>query len=132
MADDIQALRKKLQAIPKAARDAAMASLVKSGDELVAAQKALVPVKSGTLRHSIHAEPHPDELKVVVKAGGSATTKPARAGHGSYDYALAQEFGTVDEDAQPFFYPAWRLIRKQLRNRTKRTISKAIKAEFNK
>lgn len=131
MADDIRALRKKLQAIPKAAREAAMASLVKSGNELVNAQKALVPVKSGALRDSIRAEPHPEDLKIIVAAGGPATTKAARSGHGSYDYALAQEFGTVNEDAQPFFYPAWRLIRKRLRNRTKRTISKAVKQEFS-
>jgi HK97 gp10 family phage protein len=131
MADDIKALRKRLNAIPPAVREAAMAALLKSSDELVNAQKALVPVKSGTLRDSIRAEPHPDELKVIVKAGGPTTTKPARSGQGSYDYSHAQEWGTADEAAQPFFYPAWRLLRKRFRNRTKRAVSKAIKDAFN-
>jgi HK97 gp10 family phage protein len=132
MADDIASLRKKLRAIPKAARDAAMPSLLKSGDELVNAQRALVPVRSGTLRDSIRAEAHPDELKVIVKAGGPATTKPARAGHGSYDYSVGVEHGTADMAAEPFFYPAYRLLKKRLRSRTKRAISKAVKQEFSK
>lgn len=128
--DQINRLKKRLNAIPKAARDAAMASLQKSADELASAQKALVPVRTGALRDSIHTETHPAELKISVKAGGPLTTKPARTGHGSYDYANAIEFGTSKEHAEPFFYPAYRLLKKRLRNRTKRAISKAIKQEF--
>ncbi|MBS0237086.1 MAG: HK97 gp10 family phage protein [Proteobacteria bacterium] len=132
MADDIKSLRKKLEAIPKAAREAAMASLQKSADELVNAQKALVPVRSGALRDSIRAEARHDQLKIVVIAGGPTTTKAARAGHGSYDYSLGVEHGTAEMAAEPFFYPAYRLLKKRLRNRTKRAINKAVKQEFSK
>jgi HK97 gp10 family phage protein len=130
MANDISRLRKKLNAIPLAVREAVVVSLQKSGDELVAAQKALAPVRTGALRDSIRAELRTEELKVIVTAGGPTTTKAARAGQGSYDYSHAIEFGTSKEHAEPFFYPAYRLLKKRLRSRTKRAINKVIKDQW--
>jgi hypothetical protein len=43
-----------------------------------------------------------------------------------YDYALAQEFGTKEHPANPFFYPTWRLLRKRARSRINRAMKKAI------
>ena len=44
----------------------------------------------------------------VSTAGGDDTTKELRQGAGvDYDYALATEYGTTKEAAEPFFYPTY-------------------------
>lgn len=59
--------------------------------------------------------PHSDTSKVVVTAGGSATTKPEKHGKApEYDYALATEFGTGRERAKPFFYPTFNAMKGQI------------------
>ena len=129
MADDsgLQRLLKRLDRMPAKAKAAARASLDKSADEMVAMAQRLAPVDTGALRQSIKKAPGRHELEVVVQAGGSETMRPMRKGTVLFDYAFSQEFGTMDQPAHPFFWPAYRLIRKTARRRTKRAISKAIK-----
>lgn len=43
-----------------------------------------------------------------------------------------REYGTSEADAQPFFWPALRLLRKRLRNRINRAAKKAVKDSWNK
>jgi HK97 gp10 family phage protein len=92
--------------------------------------KQAAPVKSGALRDSVRVRRGRNELTLYVEAGGQATTREvardaryvrdvkigsgdtqgiARGGAAgvSYDYALAQEFGTLHEPAQPFFYKTY-------------------------
>ncbi|TIX74517.1 MAG: HK97 gp10 family phage protein, partial [Mesorhizobium sp.] len=42
------------------------------------------------------------------------------------------EYGTSKAEAQPFFWPAFRLLQKRIRNRTKRAVSKAVRDGWNK
>ncbi len=123
-------IAQRLSRIPKAVKAAVKPALDKSADELVAAQRSLAPSDDGTLRASIQWH-ESGELKRTVEAGGPSTTRPVRSGAGvTYDYAVAQEFGTQKMPANPFFWPGYRLTRKRIRNRIKRAISKAVKEEF--
>lgn len=122
-------INKRLRALPDKMRAAMREALHKGADELVATQKHLAPVgPTGNLRESIRKEQGEHELEVLVVAGGEKTTREVRKGSGKpYDYALAQEFGTVEQPAQPFFYGPFRLGKKRNVRRLKRSASKAAK-----
>lgn len=117
-------LNRRLAAIPKRVRAAVKPALDASADELVSAQRSLAPVDDGDLRNSIKWR-ETGELSREVKAGGAATT--VDTGRYDYDYALGVEFGTSKMAAQPFFWPGYRLVRKRVRSRIKRAVTKAVK-----
>jgi HK97 gp10 family phage protein len=64
----------------------------------------LSPVASGFMRDNIKQieEATPDKLRAVVESGA--------------DYSVFVEYGTVNQDAQPFFTPAFESARRQLNN----------------
>lgn len=64
----------------------------------------------------------------VVRAGGPTTTKDSPGGQ--TDYAIHQEFGTVDQPESPFFWPVYRSFRKRWAARRSRAMNKAFK-EYN-
>lgn len=65
----------------------------------------------------------------IIRAGGETTTKTMSDGTKG-DYAVFQEFGTIDFDANPFFWPAYRFNKKRFGSRRRRAMNKAIK-DFN-
>lgn len=69
------------------------------------------------------------KTSVLVLAGGKATTK--RTANGVFDYALAEEFGTVKETARPFFYSTVRMYQNSFRDGVRETFEQTI-AENNK
>jgi hypothetical protein len=76
-------------------------------DELVGnIQNAIPHSVSGHLKKSVRkkdvSSADETKLSVLVLAGGPLTTK--REASGSFDYALAEEFGTRKEGPRPFFY----------------------------
>lgn len=107
-----------------------------SAEEMATLARSFVPVKSGTLRGSIQVEPGHRPGSYRVKAGGKATTRDG------FDYALAVEFGSSQHTnagmfkgsenpgarRQPFFWVAYRLMKKRMKARNTRAINKAIKA----
>ena len=117
--DQLARLNARFAAVSQAARDAVVPALDKGADQLVAAAKHLAPEDDGTLRDSIRKEDGEHPLERVVIAGG-----------GDAFYAVHVEHGTAQAHAQPFFYPAYRLHKKQIQNRIKRSIGKAIKDEW--
>lgn len=121
MSAQLDRLSRRLKAIPKAARDAVQPDLDKSTAELVDRMRSLAPKDSGDLKDSIHSEHGDTELQRKVIAGD-----------GEAFYGRWVEFGTSDTPAQPFFYPAYRLLKKRIQNRLKRSVAKAIKREFIK
>lgn len=131
MANDLKSLNKKFRAVVEAAKKTVQPSLSSGADELVAAQKSLAPVKTGKLRDSVRKELAPP-YRVRVRAGGPTTTVAARQGQGEYDYAIGAEFGTSDTEAQSFFWPAYRLLKRRIRSRLKRNMSTAIRKEWQK
>ena len=123
-------LKKKLMALPKAVKTEVQAELNIAAGEVVSAQKALAAgnVDSGNLQMSIRFTPFSrGGIGVIFEAGGPLTTKPVRDGVDvDYDYALANELGTQDMLAQPFFYPGFRSKRASIRRRASKGIRKAV------
>lgn len=97
----------------------------KTATEMVGLAKSLAPVDEGALQDSIQMYPGPRISAFTVKAGGDVTTVTSASG--AYDYALAQEYGTQDMAANPFFWPSYRVVRRTFRGRVGRALRKAIK-----
>lgn len=147
---NLERLKARIAAMPAAIKPAIRSALEQNADELVALQKNLVPTRTGKLAGSIRKRSGDRDLSVQVVAGGSVTMKAlARTarydgeGHEdlgsgflipagddaavSYDYANAVEFGTEKMAAKPFFFPAYRALKKRMKARTSRAALKAIK-----
>lgn len=131
-----QKLSKALRRLPKQAEEAAKPALKKSGAELVSAMKRLAPVADGDLRDSITVTGPGQTTPPYSQPGGSRKADENQvlvtAGNSKVRYAHLQEFGTSKAAAQPFFWPAYRLLRKRLQNRISRSLAKAIKEGFSK
>ncbi|MCC4298133.1 HK97-gp10 family putative phage morphogenesis protein [Aurantimonas coralicida] len=119
--DQLARLNARFSAVSENVRQAVMPALDQGADQLVTAAKHLAPEDDGDLKDSIRKEDGEHPLQRVVKAGDDQAF-----------YAMFVEHGTVAKRAQPFMFPAYRLHRKQIENRIKRAIGKAIKAEWNR
>lgn len=115
--EGLERLKRRFAKLPAKMRTEVKASLEKSADELVAMQKRLVPVDEGDLRDSIEKREGQHELSVEVTGGDDKAF-----------YARFVEFGTASQPAQPYFFPAYRSLRKRIKNRTRRAVRKAVKA----
>lgn len=128
MADDggLARFQARMREVRAAARLSIKPALMQSANEVVDAMEMLAPEgESGDLKNSIRVVDTGHDLVVGVVAGGEATTRVYKGGR--YDYALANEYGTQEMDAQPFFWPGYRSVRRRANARVKRAIAKAIK-----
>ncbi|WP_011581223.1 MULTISPECIES: HK97-gp10 family putative phage morphogenesis protein [Chelativorans] len=129
-------LQQRLDAIPKAVKKAVEPALKKSGDEMAASMRHLAPVDTGELRDSIEVTAPGQSTPRYSQPGGSREAAENEvlitAGNSDVRYAHLVEYGTADTEAQPFFWPAFRLNRKRATNRIKRAISKAVKENWGK
>lgn len=105
-----------LKRIPAQVQAEVAKALDKSADEMAAAAKALAPEATGELAGTIRVEAGPDALSRTVVAGDN-----------SADHATWTEFGTPHADAEPFFWPAFRLLRKRREGQINRAVRKALK-----
>lgn len=132
-------LDKKLARLPVDLREALIKANSASAERMVALAKRLAPKKTGKLDVSIRVKKI-NENVVTIRAGGKDTMTEVRAGSGvMFDYALAVEFGTKPHKlgglfkgarhpgtaAQPFFYPAYRALKKSARARARAALKKA-------
>lgn len=124
-------LERRFNAIPKAVRQAVQPALLQSGKELADAMRALAPEDTGALKDSIVATPPGQSTPPYSQPGGSRIAGENQvlvtAGNDGVRYPHLVEYGTADTPAQPFFWPAYRLKKKRLASRIKRSISKAVK-----
>lgn len=139
-------LRRKLKALPEAAKAEIAKAMEQSAGEIVKLARSLAPVDDGDLQRSIGwtwgqapegamvlgkvRQSNPGNLVITVYAGG-----------GDAFYARFVEFGTAPHtnegrfagsehpgtSAQPFFYPAYRATRKRAKGRVTRAVNKAAK-----
>jgi HK97 gp10 family phage protein len=134
----LETLNKRLAAVPKAARQAVQPSLQKSGLELVAAMQTLAEPSrdTGDLIASIEMTPGGEQTPAYSQPGGSQTVPDnavmITAGNTDVRYPHLVEYGTAKAAAQPFFWPAFRLLRRRLQNRTKRAIGRAVRESWAK
>ncbi len=134
MSTQTQRLSRRLKAIPVAVKKAVVPALQQSGSELVGAMRSLAPVDTGDLRDSIKYTMPGNSTPPYSQPGGSRIAAENQvlvtAGNTDVRYPHLQEYGTVNNPPHPFFWPAFRLKRKKLANRIKRSISKAVKKEW--
>lgn len=137
MADDggLLKFQRRMSAIPQAAREAIKPALIKGGNEIAAIQRSLAPDDPATsapdLKSSI-AVTGPGETTPPYSQPGGSKTIPANmvaitVGNTDVRYPHLLEYGTTKMNAQPFFWPGFRLGRKKALARIKRSIGKAIK-----
>ncbi|MBD9493195.1 HK97-gp10 family putative phage morphogenesis protein [Ensifer sp. ENS01] len=123
--------------IARAPREAVLPALMKSGHELAAAQKALAETSrdTGALIDSIEVTAPSQHTPPFSQPGGSRvageTEVLVTVGNEDVRYAHLVEYGTANAEAQPFFWPALRLLRKRLQNRINRAAKKAVKDAWN-
>lgn len=136
-------LLRKFALIPDAVIKEVRNSMERSAKEMVAMMQRLVPVEHGVLRDSIGwtwgAAPKGAMVLGTVKNADGKGGKSQRLvitiyaggknafGMDAY-YAWWQEVGTVKMAANPFFFPAYRALRKKARSGMTRAAKKAIKA----
>jgi len=125
----------RMAAIPKEVREAVKPALEKSGDELADAMRTLAPQDTGALKNSI-AVTLPGQMTPPYSQPGG--TRQARenevlvtVGNTDVRYAHLVEYGTAEAAAQPYFWPAFRLLRTKIERRIKRAINKAAKDHWS-
>lgn len=127
-------------------------TIKEQADMLAGAIKDAAPVYTGTLRDSVQVRRGKNTVDLVVTAGGAATTKQysrstdysspvvidgrdnsgkqkVEAGSGDgvgYDYAIASEFGTTKEAAEPFFYNTYRAHAADIRQAIDDAVDEAV------
>lgn len=137
MADDggLSKFQKRLGAIPTRVREAARPALVKQGNDMAVMMRILAPDDPATgapdLRSSI-AVTGPGEQTPPYSQPGGSTVVPENAcavtvGNTDVRYPHLIEYGTTKMRAQPFFWPAVRLMRKKSTNAIKRAVAKAVR-----
>lgn len=112
----LEALNRKLARMPARAKTQIRAALDVSADEMVATAKSLAPVLEGDLKDSIEKIDGNHDLQVIVRAGGGAA-----------GLAHIAEYGHGNAAPRPFFWPAYRSLRKRIRGRLTRAINRAAK-----
>jgi HK97 gp10 family phage protein len=134
--DQLERLKRRLEAIPKVVKEALGPALEKSGAELASRMQTLAPVDTGRLRNSIKVTLPGETTPPYSQPGGSRTAKEneviVTAGDAKTRYAHLVEYGTTKAPAHPYFWPAFRLTRDRIKRRLKRAVSKAVKENWNK
>lgn len=143
------ALKRKMRAFPKRAREQIAQAMEQSADEIVKMAKSLAPVDDGDLQMSISwtwgSAPKGSLTLGTVRSEGKGVGNMAItvfAGNDKAFYARWIEFGTSPHvqggmftgsqhpgtPARPFFYPAYRALRRRIRSRTSRAIRNAARS----
>ena len=131
MSQQSDRLKRRLDAIPRAVKAAVVPALAKSGQDLATMQRVLAPRDSGALQDSITVTLPGETTPPYSQPGDSRTAKEnevlVTVGNTDVRYPHLVEYGTATAAAQPYFWPAYRLMRKKMANRIKRAISKAVR-----
>ena len=127
----VQKLNRKLGKIPAAVREEVRTAMVRSAREIADLAEVLVPQgTTGKLAGSIGwtwGEAPRGALSLGKVATGGDMTITVYAGDREAFYARWVEFGTVKVAAQPYFFPAYRALRKRSKSRIRRAWTRGIK-----
>lgn len=129
--DGLDDLMRAFDRAKKAPRDQIVKALMTSANELADAQQHLAPKDTHALVNSIAVTGPGQSTPAYSQPGGSRvagdTEVIVTAGNTDVRYAHLVEYGTAHSEAQPFFWPALRLLRKRLQQRIDRAGRKAVK-----
>jgi HK97 gp10 family phage protein len=146
----LRELQRKLKAIPGAAKTAAKTAVVQGATEIAGLQQRLAPVDKGDLRKSIAVTPPGGTTPPYSQPGGARVASEFQAiitaGNSDVRYAHLVEYGAAPHiaggifdgaqhpgtPAQPFFWPAYRALRKRSKRRISTNIKKAIVGKAKK
>lgn len=126
-------LLRKLALLPKASKEGVRESLKQSAREITNLMEALAPEATGRLKGSIgwtFGDPPKGSISIGRLQRGDLTVT-IYAGDEDAFYARWIEFGTIKMPAHPFFFPAFRALRRRARSRMARSINKAMKQVAN-
>lgn len=137
-------LIRKLKVLPSAAQAEIKAMLAKQADDVTAMMRRLAPEDDGDLRDSIGwvwGNKVPKGAMAIATVGKGGLTITIYAGDAKAYYARFVEFGTEAHTAggkfagatipaipaQPFFYPSWRALRKQVKRGLRQASRDAVR-----
>jgi len=112
--------------LKKEVHDQAVNELNAQARDLADLMISVAPHDEGNLQHSVRIVPGKKDTIVRIVAGGSLTIRRSVSSK-PFDYARADEFGTVKMPARPFFFPTYRLRKKKIIAAMKRKIAASIK-----
>lgn len=117
MVEGLDRLNRRFRELPNETGRLIEKALDKGGAEVADAARNLAPVDTGDLKESIGhlVRPLPDDR-------GAAAFVIVDAFYGRF-----VEFGSQDRPARPFFFPAYRLLRKRVTGRIRRAVKKAAR-----
>lgn len=121
MAEGLDALKRKLAAMQVAAKREIEKELDRSANDVAALARSLAPVEEGALKASIKVEPGRHELARNIVAGDETAFYARWVEHGHKE-------GGKFVAARPFFFPAWRALRRSIKTRLGRAYSKAARS----
>ena len=138
--DDGERLRRRLAAIPNAVRAASAAATLKQANIIANTMRQFAPDDPATgapdLKTSIEVTPAGQQTPFYSQPGGSMTVPEnmvaITVGGEEVRYPHLVEYGTTKAQAQPFFWPAFRLHRKKAQQAIKRGVSAAVRKNWGK
>lgn len=145
--EGLDALRRRFDRLPAEVFDEVAKSVEDSAIEVTQAQKRLAPKRTGKLAASIEYTLEGNPPKHAAFRGGQrggargGIAATITAGNSSVRYAALVEFGTAPHvagglfagadhpgaRAQPFFFPAYRALRRRVKARVSRSFSRGVK-----
>ena len=130
----IRRFQHRMQAMPKAVRDAVGPAALRGAQDIADMVEHFAPEDEGDLKTSVMVTGPGQSTPPYSHPGGSHIVPEGAAAVsvGSTDvrYPHLQEYGTKHHAAQPFFWPAYRMMRKRAADRVKRAMSKAVRENW--
>jgi HK97 gp10 family phage protein len=124
--------------IARAPREALVAALAKEANKFADTAEGFAQSSrdSGALIDSISVTLPGRSTPPYPQPGGSRiageTEVIVTAGDSDVRYAHLVEYGTSDTEAQPFFWPAYRLLKTGMKANINRAVKKAVKDAWDK
>jgi HK97 gp10 family phage protein len=122
----VERFKKLTEEMQKEIHDLAVRELNSQAGSLAALIQSVAPVEEGALRTTVKVVQGNKDTVVRIVAGGQKTIRKSISST-PYDYARADEFGTVHMNPKPFFFPSYRLRKKKIISAMKRKITASIK-----
>lgn len=124
-------LADRLKAIPDEVVKQVQPALIKGAEEVAATMRALVPVDEGDLKDSIVVTEPGHTTPPYAEGGGKRTAGTNQAlvtaGNENVRHGHLQEFGTANQEAQPFMRPGFRLAMPKAKRRISRAVGAAVR-----